>query len=266
MEPALSFVIRKKLHPAVGNHVMTIDLTAGDGRLYALHGPSGARKTTILRMIAGLTTPDEGAIAWGSEIWFDSSKKINIPARNRRVGMVFQDYALFPAMTVEKNIAYGIKSREDHNRMRGFIDVFDLKGLLKQIPRPTVGRSKAACRLGQGSRNAAGNIASGRTAMRPGLRNAGRDPRKTIRLRSKARVLTFLVSHDLGEIFAMADRVFTIQNGNIVASGPPAAIFGGSGNRPEDNGRCACQTGTRRGLHPYRFGRNRSVPYRGCKE
>lgn len=86
----------------VVNHV---DLTIGDGEFFTLLGPSGCGKTTLLRMIAGFNDPDEG------DILFDGESVLSLPAHKRDTGMVFQNYALFPHLSVADNVAYGLKAR-----------------------------------------------------------------------------------------------------------------------------------------------------------
>ena len=142
MRKGLWLSVRKRLHSAAGDRDMEIEVSMDEPRFIALFGPSGSGKSTLLRMIAGLTAPDDGHISMDGEIWFDSTNKINVHAQKRRVGLVFQDYALFPAMTVEKNISYGIRGPSDKDRMDYLIDAFDLKGLCKRYPETLSGGQK----------------------------------------------------------------------------------------------------------------------------
>lgn len=89
---------------------LELDFDAPNG-ITTLLGASGSGKTTTLRLIAGIVAPDEGAITVGGRVLFDSAKNINLPMQRRRVGFVFQDYALFPHLTAAQNIAYGIKAQ-----------------------------------------------------------------------------------------------------------------------------------------------------------
>ena len=82
-----------------------------------IFGPSGSGKTTLLRMLAGLERPDEGCIEVDGVVWFDSKKGINLPPQKRDVGFVFQDYSLFPNMTVFENIAFGMKKKRPERVM-----------------------------------------------------------------------------------------------------------------------------------------------------
>src|SRR5262245_12884880 len=96
--------LSKKLLSAQGKMTLDVELNIKPGELVTLYGASGAGKTTILRMLCGLTTPDNGFISVQNEIWFDSQKKLNLRPQQRNVGIVFQDYALFPNLTVKENV------------------------------------------------------------------------------------------------------------------------------------------------------------------
>ena len=87
-----------------------LDLVIGDNAFVTLLGPSGCGKTTTLRMIAGLETPTSGRITIGDKVVFDSALGINVPANKRKVGFLFQNYALWPNMTVYQNIAFGLSN------------------------------------------------------------------------------------------------------------------------------------------------------------
>ena len=104
-----------------------------------LFGPSGSGKTTTLRAIAGLVAPDEGRIAHGAQIYFDSTMHINLPIQRRRVGFVFQDNALFPHLTAAQNVAYGVAARERTTRARALLAQFGVEHLAAHYPRELSG-------------------------------------------------------------------------------------------------------------------------------
>ncbi len=114
--------------------LLDVSFTASDG-ITVLMGASGAGKTTILRLIAGILTPDEGAIILNSQTFFDSSKKMNLPIQARNVGFVFQDYALFPHLTARQNIAYGIKDKNSKNdSAREMLALFHIEHIGERLP------------------------------------------------------------------------------------------------------------------------------------
>lgn len=116
------------------NFSLDVSLSA-DGGITVLMGASGAGKTTILKLIAGILTPDEGFINLDSNVFFDSEKKINLPIQARNVGFVFQDYALFPHLSARQNIAYGIKDKNLKNeKALEMLALFHIEHLENRVP------------------------------------------------------------------------------------------------------------------------------------
>ncbi|MCL4287530.1 MAG: ATP-binding cassette domain-containing protein, partial [Thermoleophilia bacterium] len=100
-----------------GGFDLDVRVEVDRGRCLALVGPAGSGKSTLLRAIAGLIRPDRGAVAVAGETWFDAAAGISLPVERRRVGLVFQDYALFPRMSAWRNVAYGARgSRRERRR------------------------------------------------------------------------------------------------------------------------------------------------------
>ena len=123
----------KKRYPGF---ILDMQLEAGEERV-ALLGASGCGKSMTLKCIAGIVTPDRGRIVLGGRVLFDSEKKINLPPQQRRVGYLFQQYALFPNMSVEQNILCGIRSGDKAEKRRVLaekIRMFRLEGLEKKHP------------------------------------------------------------------------------------------------------------------------------------
>lgn len=118
---------------------LDIRFSVGEG-ITVLAGASGAGKTTTLRMIAGILAPDEGFIKVGTQTYFDSSRGINLSIQKRRVGFVFQDYALFPHLTAEQNIAYGVKDGNNkRDKARALLSLFRIEHIGRQLPRDMSG-------------------------------------------------------------------------------------------------------------------------------
>lgn len=123
-----------------GNRKLILDVQIPDKKLISLFGKSGIGKTTILRMIAGLLKPDKGIIQINGTTVFDSFQKINISPQKRNISFMFQDYALFPNMTVEENIFFAQK--KDKLFINRLIDVFELETIRKQKPDKLSGGQK----------------------------------------------------------------------------------------------------------------------------
>lgn len=120
---------------------LDVSFTVGNG-FTVLTGASGAGKTSVLRLIAGILTPDEGSLKMGSQTFFDSAQKINLPIQQRRVGFVFQDYALFPHLSAQENIAYGVKAggkTRQHDKAREMLALFHIEYLHQRLPREMSG-------------------------------------------------------------------------------------------------------------------------------
>jgi molybdate transport system ATP-binding protein len=190
------------------------------GGATALFGPSGAGKTTLVNMIAGLITPDRGRIVLDDTVLFDSASGINVPAHKRRIGYVFQEGRLFPHMTVARNLDYGRRMNglsADAAETGRVIDLLDIRPLLARRPG----------KLSGGERQ---RVAVGRALlMRPRLLLldeplASLDARRKseilpylTRLRDDAQVPMVYVSHNAGEVRRIATSVVWLEEGRVRA-------------------------------------------------
>ena len=120
-----------------------VDFSCPDGQTLALIGPSGSGKTTIVRMLAGLERPDEGRIVYRDRVFFDSARGVNLSPQKRKLGYVFQDYSLFPHLTLYGNAAFAAQNRKDVDSLMGF---FGLTALRNRKPKLGLGRREAALR------------------------------------------------------------------------------------------------------------------------
>ena len=123
MELRADFVKRYE-HGAAVQAEFNLDLAGFS--ITVLFGPSGCGKTTILRCLAGLERPEEGRIIFGPELWFDGSLRIHYPVHQRRIGLVFQDSALFPHLDVSSNIAFGLRHLASPERSRRVAHLLEL--------------------------------------------------------------------------------------------------------------------------------------------
>ena len=126
--------INKELQSSTGEMPLNVDISLEAGSLLTLFGNSGAGKTSILRMLAGLFEPDSGKIIVNDRVWFDSENKINIQPQKRNVGMVFQDYALFPNMTVKQNLEFALQKRQRNVIVTELIEIMELGILQNRKP------------------------------------------------------------------------------------------------------------------------------------
>jgi molybdate transport system ATP-binding protein len=195
------------------------------GKITALFGPSGAGKSTVLRIVSGLEIADGGTVSYGKEVWFDKAQGIHLPPQQRSIGFVFQDFALFPHLTVEKNVVYGIKEKKDLKALRDLISLVGLSGYERHYPSQLSGGQKQRVAL----------IRS--LARKPVLllmdeplsaldweirRQLQEDLKKIIR---QFNVTTLYVTHDITEVYKLADYVVVLQSGKVVKEGTPEEIF-----------------------------------------
>ena len=126
--------IIKPLYTADGIINLKVNKKINKGDFLTLFGKSGSGKTTLLRILAGLETPKSGKIVVDKEIWFDSSKKINLAPQKRDVGFVFQDYALFPNMSVKKNLEFALKNKNEIKKVDEILEIMEIKNLSNMKP------------------------------------------------------------------------------------------------------------------------------------
>ncbi len=201
-----------------------LDLTLKPGELVVLLGPSGCGKTTTLRLLAGLEDADRGTITVGGK------EITHVPANHRDMGMVFQAYSLFPHMTVQENVAFGLKLRRIHKteRSRRAIEMLELVGLTEQAQRYAHQISG-----GQQQRVALARALAIQpqvllldeplSALDAKVRAQLRDEIRRIQL--EVGITTLFVTHDQEEALAIADRVGVMKDGRIEQLGPPTEIY-----------------------------------------
>ncbi len=193
------------------------------GTVVVLFGPSGAGKTTILRSIAGLERPEHGSIRFREETWLDSSRGICLSPQQRKIGYLFQEFALFPHLTVRQNIEYGLRGRSERAaQMMALVEIADLEN---RYPRQLSG--------GQAQRVALARA----LAPEPRLLLldeplAALDAPARGRLRSELRALlikagtpTLLVTHDRTEAIALGDQMVVVAGGKIQQLGRVQEVF-----------------------------------------
>ena len=206
--------------------VKNLDLTVEPGEFLTILGPSGCGKTTTLRMIAGLEEPDEGIIKLDDRVVFSRNDGVVIPPEARHLGLIFQSYALWPHMTVAKNITLALKEQkiskdEISNRLKNALEMVQLTGYAERYPSELSG--------GQQQRVAVARLialrptillmdeplsnldAKLRTEMRASLKRLHRDLNAT----------TVYVTHDQIEALTLSDRVIIMNEGRIMQEGSP---------------------------------------------
>jgi molybdate transport system ATP-binding protein len=206
-----------------GRRVFSLEVSfASDKDVVVLFGPSGAGKSLTLQAIAGLTIPDEGRIVMGEQVLFDSSRKIRIAARHRDIGYVFQDYALFPHLTVAQNVAFGLKRSwpwylpwGDRLRLDEVLEIFELITLRDALPRDLSGGQRQRVALARAliRRPSLLLLDEPFSALDALLRAKMRQELLHIQERFKLPVI--LITHDPEDVAALAQTVVVYDAGRI---------------------------------------------------
>ncbi len=221
----INFQLKKTLDASNGKMVLDVSGQISEGEFAIIYGPSGAGKTSILRMLAGLSKPDNGLIQFKDEIWFDSNQNKFTKPNKRNIGFVWQEYALFPNMTVRENLQFALDGDKNEAIINQLISIIELENLQHKKPKNLSG--------GQQQR-----VALARALVRqPSLLLldeplSALDESMRLKLQSyllkvhnEFNLTTILVSHDLAEIFRMGDKIFLLQEGKISKRGLPEEVF-----------------------------------------
>ena len=217
---------KKNLITSHGPIQLEVDFQIADKELITLYGPSGAGKTTILRMLAGLTDPDEGRIQVDDEVWFDSERGINRPIQQRQISFVFQDYNLFPNMTVQENLEYALRSKKNQGTIDEFLEMVHLGELRNRKPDMLSGGQKQRVALIRAllRRPKIFLLDEPLSSLDLELRLKLQD--EILNIYNRFKIPTIFVTHDLSEIFKISNQIFILEQGKIVRSGKPGEIFG----------------------------------------
>lgn len=214
--------IRGELNQPARGHTVTV-----------LFGPSGCGKTTVLRCLAGLETPEEGTIQFRAETWFDAGRGIRLTPQQRGIGFVFQDYALFPHLTVAGNVGYGLgklPADERRRRVTELLERFELTAHAEKHPRQLSGgqQQRVALARALACRPKLLLLDEPLSALDAALREPLRGELR--RLLAACGVPVLLVTHDREEALVLGDELVVMSGGAVRQAGPVLEVF----NRPAD--------------------------------
>ena len=221
----MSLIALEDLSVVVGDfHLDRITIEADDGEYLVVLGPSGAGKTVLLEVIAGLRAPDSGTVT------VNRQDMINVPPEHRSIGLVYQDYSLFPHMTAAENIAYGLKLQKRpvqviHERVETLLAELGISSLKDRYPGSMSGGEQQRVAIARA-------LATGPTVFLLDEPFASLDPRnrdecmRVIQHLKDTRSITIVqVSHSGDEAYALADKVVVLLGGRVAQAGPPDETF-----------------------------------------
>jgi len=217
--------INKKLQSASGEMVLDIQLKIVKEKLVTLYGKSGAGKTSILKIIAGLLPVDNGSIHVENSIWLDTQKGINLSPQKRNIGLVFQEYALFPNMTVKENLLFALVKGQDQKIIKELIEIIDLGDLQNRKPQTLSGGQKQRVALARAlvKKPKILMLDEPLSALDHEMRH--KLQQYVLQVHKEYKLTTILISHDVSEIIKMSDYLFEINHGSITNHGEPTEIF-----------------------------------------
>lgn len=223
----ISIDIHKELEGSDGKLALKVQSDITTGSFVTLYGPSGSGKTSTLRMMAGLMKPDAGNISVNSKTWFNSGKRIDLPPQRRNIGYVFQDYALFPHLSVRENLEFALKNKKDKSVVDELIELTELGDLQRRKPNTLSGGQQQRVALARSLVQKPGVLLLDEplAALDYKIRLKMQD--YLLKLHREFKLTTILVSHDIGEISKLSDLVLVLENGQISNTGKPAEVFVG---------------------------------------
>lgn len=211
--------INKKLHGSSGAMFLDINLQIKEGDFVALAGESGSGKTTLLRILAGLEEA-EGTIKVVDKVWQDA--KISLKPQSRGIGFVFQDYALFPNMTIEENLLFVAKDKALASHL---LELTGLDSLKNRLPNSLSGGQQQRVSLCRALMNRPKVLLMDEplSALDPAMRT--KLQHEILTLHKEFGTTTILVSHDPSEIYRLAGRVVVLDQGSIIKDGTPKEVL-----------------------------------------
>ncbi|MFM7022085.1 MAG: sulfate/molybdate ABC transporter ATP-binding protein [Flavobacteriales bacterium] len=215
--------ITKKLSSVQGDMLLDIDLKIAPKQFIAIYGKSGAGKTTLLKILAGIVNPDAGKIISNNQIWFD--KKINLAPQKRKIGFVFQDYALFPNMTVRENLDFVLPDKKNKKIVDELLEITHLTQLAHTSVTKISGGQQQRVALARAlvKQPELLFLDEPLSSLDHELRWQLQD--ELIKIHKHFQLTTIMISHDTSEIYRLADQVIKMELGKIVQQGSPDALF-----------------------------------------
>ncbi|MGB5236929.1 MAG: ATP-binding cassette domain-containing protein [Flavobacteriaceae bacterium] len=220
----ISLNLHKKFETSDGSWSLHIESEIPKGSFVTLYGPSGAGKTTTLRMLAGLLKPDDGMLTVNDVTWFDAARKINVGPQKRKIGYVFQDYALFPHMSVRENLEYA-HSDSSNTSIDDLLILMELDTLASRRPQTLSGGQQQRVALARA-------LAQQPEILLLDEPLAALDYKFRLKLQDhlykihrEFKLTTIMVSHDISEITRLSDLVMVMEEGRIIRQGTSDEIF-----------------------------------------
>lgn len=218
----LEFCLKHTIKGIEGPINLDFDIMLSQGEISAIFGESGAGKTTLLRILAGLITPQKGFIRVGDEIWLDLKKGINLSPQKRSLGFVFQDYALFPNMSVRENLAYATRNQRKIDEL---LELIGLKELANSRPKELSGGQAQRVALARALAKEPKILLLDEPLSALDFKMRSHLQEELLKILKHFKTTALLVSHDLAEIYRLSARVLQLSGGKIIKDLPTKQFF-----------------------------------------
>ena len=218
--------ITKQLQLAQGYTQLHINTIIQKNAITAIYGSSGAGKTTLLKILAGLVQPEQGKIEVNDIPWLDTSHRFCLPAQQRSIGFVFQDYALFPHMTVKQNLRYAAGKNGDIKYIDELLHMVKMEAFINAKPSQLSGGQQQRIALIRAlvRKPALLLLDEPLSALDDAMRRQLRT--ELYNIQQQLQVTTLLVSHDIGEVYTLAANIIHLEHGQVIFQGTPQQLFG----------------------------------------
>jgi molybdate transport system ATP-binding protein len=205
-------MLRAEMKKRLKHFALDLDFTCKPGEITAVIGPSGAGKTTLIRLLAGLEKPDGGRISFGDMVWADPAKRVFVPARKRGLSLVFQDYTLFPHLNIRKNVAF---AAPDDSRVDELMSMFGIRHLAASKPTAISGGERQRAAFCQALAREPVLLLLDEPFSALDVANR-RNLRACLKeLKGDLNIPILHVTHDLDEALFLGDSIMAVEQGKI---------------------------------------------------
>jgi len=217
-------VLRVEARTRLGALDLDLTVEVAPGECLAVAGPSGAGKTSLLRVAAGLLRPEHGLVEAGGETWLDTRRSLDLPPERRRCGYLFQEYALFPHLSAWQNVAYPLRGSDRRQRAAALLDRFGMSALADSRPSTLSGGERQRVALARALAREPDVLLLDEPLSALDARTRAGAVRELGALLRDADVPAVLVTHDFAEAAALGDRVAIVDRGRLLQEGSPSDL------------------------------------------